>query len=345
MLAISGLVMAFGKFFLLPLIGGTLFGWLTYALKTAHNFVGPLFAVSLVIVFLTFVRDNMPRRGDLTWLRQGGGMFGGKEAPSHRFNAGEKLIFWVGVLVLGVLVVGSGLVLDKVIPGLAYLRGDMQVAHMVHAVATMLMMADVPGAHLHRHHRHAGRLRAMRDGLRRRRLGAASTTRYWYEDIKAGKIPASARPSRRRAACAQPARLNAPTRRSAHASFMPAALLCRRRAAAPARVAKLPPRQRRSQGQGRRGRGQDRLDHKVGVYQLCKAMDRVADELSQADAKRRGKDAAPRATPPPAPTPARSPPRPRREAARSLGRAFAAGHGDVAAEHNATSAQLTGVKK
>ena len=46
-LAVSGLVMAFGKFFLLPIIGGTLFGWLTYALKTAHNFAGPLFAVAL----------------------------------------------------------------------------------------------------------------------------------------------------------------------------------------------------------------------------------------------------------------------------------------------------------
>ena len=45
MLAVSGLVMAFGKFVLLPVIGGTLFGWLTYALKTAHNFAGPLFAV------------------------------------------------------------------------------------------------------------------------------------------------------------------------------------------------------------------------------------------------------------------------------------------------------------
>ena len=28
-LAVSGAVMAFGKFFLLPIIGGTLFGWLT----------------------------------------------------------------------------------------------------------------------------------------------------------------------------------------------------------------------------------------------------------------------------------------------------------------------------
>ena len=59
-LAISGLVMAFGKFWLQPVIGSLLFGWLTYALKTAHNFAGPLFAVSLVVVFVTFLRDNFP---------------------------------------------------------------------------------------------------------------------------------------------------------------------------------------------------------------------------------------------------------------------------------------------
>jgi hypothetical protein len=61
-LAVSGIVMAFGKFFLLPVIGSTLFGWLTFALKTLHNFVGPLFAVSLVIVIATFIKDNFPGR-------------------------------------------------------------------------------------------------------------------------------------------------------------------------------------------------------------------------------------------------------------------------------------------
>ncbi|MDE2297120.1 MAG: cytochrome b/b6 domain-containing protein, partial [Burkholderiales bacterium] len=84
-LAVSGLVMAFGKFLLWPLIGGSLFGWLTYALKTAHNFAGPLFAVSLVVVFITFVRDNFPNRADLQWLRKGGGMLGDHEIPSGRF--------------------------------------------------------------------------------------------------------------------------------------------------------------------------------------------------------------------------------------------------------------------
>ncbi|HEY1092770.1 MAG TPA: cytochrome b/b6 domain-containing protein, partial [Burkholderiaceae bacterium] len=116
-LAVSGLVMAFGKFLLLPIIGGTLFGWLTYALKTAHNLCGPLFAVSLLIVFVVFVRDNFPAAADLKWLVRAGGLFGGVEPPSGRFNAGEKVIFWGGVFFLGIIVVGSGLVLDRVIPG------------------------------------------------------------------------------------------------------------------------------------------------------------------------------------------------------------------------------------
>src|SRR6185437_7153781 len=60
-LAISGLIMAFGKFFLLPVIGATLFGGLTYLLKTLHNFAGPVFAVSLLIVIITFIRDEFPQ--------------------------------------------------------------------------------------------------------------------------------------------------------------------------------------------------------------------------------------------------------------------------------------------
>ena len=198
-LAISGIVMAFGQFFLLPVLGHTLFGWLTYALKTAHNFAGPLFAVSLLIVFITFVRDNFPERGDLEWLRKGGGLLGGHEPPSGRFNFGEKLVFWVGVFLLGILSVSSGLVLDKVLPGLAYLRGDMQIAHMVHAIAAVLIIAVFLG------HIYIGTI-GMRGAYSAMKTGyvdegwAAEHHRYWYEDIKAGKIPVqrSAPPPRSR---------------------------------------------------------------------------------------------------------------------------------------------------
>ncbi|MEO5771337.1 MAG: formate dehydrogenase subunit gamma [Burkholderiaceae bacterium] len=188
-LAMSGLVMAFGKFFLLPVIGASLFGWLTYALKTAHNFAGPLFAVSLLVVFLTFVRDNFPRKGDLTWLLRGGGMFGGGEVASHRFNAGEKLLFWAGVFFLGLIVVGSGLVLDQLVPGIDYVRGNMQIAHMVHAIAALLMMALFLG------HIYMGTL-GMEGAFRAMRTGVVDEAwahdhhALWAEDVRAGKIPA-----------------------------------------------------------------------------------------------------------------------------------------------------------
>jgi formate dehydrogenase subunit gamma len=192
-LAISGLVMAFGKFTLLPLMGLTLFGWLTYVLKTAHNFAGPLFAVSIVIVFVVFVRDNLPARGDLTWLRKAGGMLGGEEVPSGRFNAGEKVIFWGGVFALGLFVVGSGLVLDKLLPGLAYTRGDMQIAHMIHAVSAVLMMCLFLG------HIYLGTL-GMKDAYKAMKTGyvdeawAHEHHALWHADIQAGKIPAQRTP-------------------------------------------------------------------------------------------------------------------------------------------------------
>ena len=188
-LAVSGIVMAFGKFFLLPVIGGTLFGWLTYALKTAHNFAGPLFAVSLLVVIITFVRDNLPNGSGTKGLLKGGGLLGDHEGPSHRFNGGEKALFWAGVFLAGLVVVGSGLVLDKLVPGLLYTRGDMQVAHMIHAVAAVVMMAMFLG------HIYMGTI-GMQGAYQAMRTGyvdeawAKEHHELWYDDIRAGKIPA-----------------------------------------------------------------------------------------------------------------------------------------------------------
>ena len=188
-LAVSGIVMAFGKYFLLPVFGSTLFGWLTYALKNIHNFAGPLFAVSIVIVFVTFVRDNLPAKGDLNWLLKGGGMLGSHEVPSGRFNAGEKLVFWAGIFLFGFIAVGSGLVMDKLIPGLEYLRTDMQVAHMIHAVSALLMLMVFIG------HIYLGTI-GTRGAMQGMTTGycdeawAREHHQLWYEDVMAGRVPA-----------------------------------------------------------------------------------------------------------------------------------------------------------
>ena len=188
-LAISGLVMAFGKFFLLPVIGATLFGWLTFALKNVHNFVGPLFAVSLLFIIAIFIKDNIAKASDVVWLSRAGGMLGDQEVPSHRFNAGEKGMFWWGITIPGVIAVGSGLVLDKLIPGFGDVRSDMQIANMIHAVAAIWMVALILG------HIYMGTV-GVRGAYKAMKTGYVSEGwakehhALWLDDIDAGKIPA-----------------------------------------------------------------------------------------------------------------------------------------------------------
>jgi formate dehydrogenase subunit gamma len=188
-LAISGIVMALGKFFLLPILGGTLFGWLTFALKTLHNFVGPVFAVALLVFMVTYLRDNLPRAGDMGWLAKGGGMFNGEHVASGRFNAGEKIVYWGGVIVLGLIVTASGLVLNQLVPGMANTRAQMQVANIVHGVASFLMMAMFVG------HIYMGTI-GIKGAYQAMRTGyvdegwAKEHHELWYDDIKAGRVPA-----------------------------------------------------------------------------------------------------------------------------------------------------------
>ncbi len=189
LLAISGIFIAFGKAIILPIVGHHVFGFVTYGLKNVHNFVGPLFAVSLAVMFFAYLRDNWPHRDDIKWLKKGGGLLTGEHVPSHRFNAGEKIVFWGGVLFFGSIIVGSGFVLDKIVPGLDSTRGGMQIAHMVHAIAAVLMMAMISA------HAYLGTIgmegayKAMRNGYVDESW-AKEHHEYWYRDIKAGKIPA-----------------------------------------------------------------------------------------------------------------------------------------------------------
>lgn len=192
-LAVSGLMIAFGKFIVLPVIGPTLYGWLAYVLKNVHNFVGPLFAVSLLIVIFTFVKDNIANKADLNWLLKAGGMLGDQQVPSHRFNAAEKGVFWWVVTIPGLVVVASGLVLDQLVPGLGFLRSDMQIASMVHSVMAFWITAVLLG------HIYMGTIgtRGAYEGMKTGYVTegwAKEHHELWLNDIHAGKIPAQRSP-------------------------------------------------------------------------------------------------------------------------------------------------------
>ena len=94
-LALTGILILWGKYFLLPLMGPGLYGPFLLACKNIHNFVGPAFTVSIFVFFILFVRRNLPEKGDWEWVKGLGGLLTGKHIPANYFNPGEKMLFWV----------------------------------------------------------------------------------------------------------------------------------------------------------------------------------------------------------------------------------------------------------
>ncbi|HEY9397848.1 MAG TPA: formate dehydrogenase subunit gamma [Burkholderiales bacterium] len=189
-LAFSGLAMLFGRYILVPIIGHGVFSWIAVASKTLHNFIGPLFIVCTLAMFFTFVKDNIWRSYDGEWLRRFGGLLskGHDEPKSHRFNAGEKAWFWGGLSLLGLVVGFSGLVLD--FPNFDQSRQTMQFANIVHLIGATLFMVGAMG------HIYMGTI-GMRGAFNAMKTGEVDETwakehhYYWYEDVKAGRIPSA----------------------------------------------------------------------------------------------------------------------------------------------------------
>ncbi|HLT01576.1 MAG TPA: formate dehydrogenase subunit gamma [Geminicoccaceae bacterium] len=110
-LALTGLNMLYGRYVLRPLIGPEAFSMLTLGGKYAHNYLAFGFMIGLVLMFVLWAWQNLPNRHDLVWLAKGGGMFTkGTHPPAKKFNAGQKLLFWL-VILAGVSVSLSGLML------------------------------------------------------------------------------------------------------------------------------------------------------------------------------------------------------------------------------------------
>jgi formate dehydrogenase subunit gamma len=142
-LAISGLLILFGKNILLPLIGYTAFSWVAVIAKYLHNFVGPLFIACSVLLFATFVRRNAFRRHDWNWIKKGGGLLTHEHVPAGYFNAGEKIWFWGAVTLLGLLMSVTGLVLDFV--NFGQTRYIVQWANYLHLGGATLFIAAAMG--------------------------------------------------------------------------------------------------------------------------------------------------------------------------------------------------------
>jgi formate dehydrogenase subunit gamma len=189
-LAFSGLIILFGKRLMLPWMGHDVFAAVALVSKYLHNFIGPLFIFCSLLLFITFVRKNFFSRIDWQWLKHGGGMISKKHVPTGYFNAGEKLWFWGGLTLLGLLMSATGLVLDFVVFGQT--RYILQIADLLHIVGATCYMAGALG------HIYIGTI-GMQGAYRAMRSGSVDEEwarehhSLWLEDVQAGiKTPPGA---------------------------------------------------------------------------------------------------------------------------------------------------------
>jgi formate dehydrogenase subunit gamma len=137
-LALSGLNITFGKSLLMPLMGAEAFATMSQWGKYFHNYLSFPFTLGLVLTFFIWIKDNIPGRVDAQWIKRGGGIVGNDHPPAPRFNAGQKIIFWLVVLG-GTAIAISGYLLMFPFYGTG-IEG-MQLAAIIHGVVSVLLIA------------------------------------------------------------------------------------------------------------------------------------------------------------------------------------------------------------
>ena len=183
-LAVTGLTLFFGKYYVEALLTYPVYSWVAKTAVTLHNLTAPVFAVTLVLLFLAFVKRTFWRAYDWGWLGRLGGFVGKGEPPSGFFNAGEKLWFWCGVTALGLVMIVSGIVL--LLPVYNQTRDVLAAADIVHLSAALLLVGASFG------HIYMGTI-GMRGALRAMREGVVDETwarehhSHWHDDLAAGR--------------------------------------------------------------------------------------------------------------------------------------------------------------
>jgi formate dehydrogenase subunit gamma len=141
-LAISGLNITFGRPLLLPLIGPEAFTSWSNLARDSHHYLSFPFTLGVVLIFLMWIAGNIPNKIDVEWLKEGGGIIGHKHPPAYRFNAGQKMIYWIVVLG-GSAVAATGYLL--MFPFYGTDISTMQAAEVTHAIVAVLFIAAMLG--------------------------------------------------------------------------------------------------------------------------------------------------------------------------------------------------------
>lgn len=77
-----------------------------------HTYFGYVASAGVAVMALVWIVSMLPARGDLKWLLKAGGYLGGVKGhlPAGKFNAGQKILFWMVVASFGALIVTGVLI-------------------------------------------------------------------------------------------------------------------------------------------------------------------------------------------------------------------------------------------
>lgn len=141
--------------------------WTSETMEAVHRGTGYVFIVTSVVMILRWLPTALFRKYDAQWFRvMGGYLWMEGEAPAGKFNAGQKLLFWL-LAVLCVVLGATGLLM-AFRPG--SLDGWLGWAYFLHNVAAALTVPSILGHVYLGTLANPGTLRAIFDG---------SVTRPW----------------------------------------------------------------------------------------------------------------------------------------------------------------------
>jgi len=137
-MAITGLSLLLGRLALIPIFGHPVVSGYLQASKVLHNYCGPLLLVGILLASLIWFRYNIPKKMDVQWFKNMGGMIGhGSRPHAGKINGGEKGWFWL-VVIFGIAVGITGVLLDFPIWGQS--RLTMQISHIIHVAVAVLFV-------------------------------------------------------------------------------------------------------------------------------------------------------------------------------------------------------------
>ncbi len=167
LLALTGLAMTFGKY----LGGGAFVRFLRYL----HGVLGIFTVVPVSIMLLMWAKDSVFRGYDLTWIARFGGYLSKSHEPlpAGKFNAGQKIWFWLSTLV-SIVMFYTGYLLFN----FSATTDGLRTAALVHNILSILLLVALLG-HLYMVlYIYRGALRSMLKGTKPER-----TVEFLYSEF------------------------------------------------------------------------------------------------------------------------------------------------------------------